>query len=127
MNYQILTLSLLSLVVLVAPAGNTEENQEAQAELSCDVGPISRNFGGSDWIVYSCDDKNTFVVVSAEGNPAAPFYFISTIKDNSRTLQGEGSGEKAASSAAYEDLRKFISSEDQVQDLLLQTRTKGSP
>jgi hypothetical protein len=74
-------------------------------------------------MVYSCNDENSFVVVSAEGNPAMPFYFISTIRGGSRTLQGEGNGDKVASSAAYDELLKLIESEEKVQRLLMETRT----
>ncbi|CAN5553362.1 hypothetical protein BH09PSE4_BH09PSE4_17700 [soil metagenome] len=68
--------------------------------MKCETGPIDRQFGGTDWIVYACDDGGSVVIVSKAGNPASPFYFVASPKDGSYVLNGEGTGSKVASDAA---------------------------
>lgn len=73
--------------------------------MNCDVGPIERSFGANEWIVYSCQDQQSIVVVSAPGSPAMPFYFMITPIDGKYQLHGEGNGDKTATNAAYQDLK----------------------
>ena len=43
----------------------------AQPEpMACEVGPVTRTYGQSGWLVYGCSDKRSLVFVSAPGNPA---------------------------------------------------------
>jgi hypothetical protein len=80
----------------------------AQAEpIKCKVGPIDHSFGGTEWQVYACDDGKSLLAVTKEGNPASPFYFILAATDKGHELYGEGTGDKAASDAAYADLQKL--------------------
>lgn len=44
--------------------------------LNCDIGPGTKTFGKSSWLVYSCTDNKSLVMVSAPGSPAVPFYFF---------------------------------------------------
>ncbi|HEX9661040.1 MAG TPA: DUF4019 domain-containing protein [Candidatus Binatia bacterium] len=78
---------------------------EERPSLTCDIGPVTKIFGQADWLVYSCNDKRSVVVVSAPGNPAAPFYFIFSPQGEGYGLHGEGTGSKEATAAAYADLR----------------------
>jgi hypothetical protein len=39
----------------------------------CDVGPVTKHFGGSDWQVLSCGDGRTLVFQSLPGKPGANF------------------------------------------------------
>ena len=80
----------------------------AQAEpIKCKVGPIDQRFGGTEWQVYACDDGRSVLAVTKAGNPAAPFYFIIAATEKGHELYGEGTGDKAASDAAYADLQKL--------------------
>jgi len=72
--------------------------------LNCNIGPANRTFGGSDWFVYGCDDRHSVVVITAPGSPASPFYFMFAHKDGAYRLIGEGTGNKAATQAAYQEL-----------------------
>jgi hypothetical protein len=76
--------------------------------LACEAGPDNRNIGGHTWLVFACDDGASVVIVSAEGNPASPFFF-SFIRDLSgdQRLRGEGNGDKVASKAAYDELKTW--------------------
>lgn len=79
-----------------------------QAEpIKCKVGPIDHRFGGTEWQVYACDDGRSLLAVTKDGNPAAPFHFIIAATEKGHELYGEGSGDKAASDAAYAALQKL--------------------
>jgi hypothetical protein len=80
----------------------------AQADpIKCKTGPIDHSFGGTEWQVYACDDGRSLLTRAKEGNPAAPFYFILAATEKGHELYGEGTGDKAASDAAYADLQKL--------------------
>jgi hypothetical protein len=79
-----------------------------QAEpIKCKIGPIDHSFGGTEWQVFACDDGRSVLAVTKAGNPAAPFHFILAATDIGHEVYGEGSGDKAASDAAYADLQKL--------------------
>lgn len=79
--------------------------------MKCETGPVYRQYGGTDWTVYSCNDDRSLVVISRAGNPAAPFYFFLTPKSGIYFIHGEGNGSKAASDAAGNDLSKIASAD----------------
>jgi len=74
--------------------------------MTCETGPISRTYGGTDWLIYSCEDHQSLVFVSPQGNPAFPFYFILHPKDGRYQLYGEGNGDKGASDAARDEISR---------------------
>lgn len=76
-------------------------------QIKCKVGPIDHSFGGTEWQVYACDDGRSLLTRAKAGNPAAPFYFIIAATEKGHELYGEGTGDKAASDAAYADLQKL--------------------
>jgi hypothetical protein len=75
------------------------------APLQCDIGPITKVFGSVPWLLYSCDDGKSLVVVSAPGSPAAPFYFMFSPEIHGYHLRGEGTGSKALTDAALKELQ----------------------
>ena len=75
------------------------------APLQCDIGPITREFGSVPWLLYSCDDGKSLVVMSAPESPAAPFYFIFSPEGRGYHLSGEGTGSKSLTDAALKDLK----------------------
>ena len=38
----------------------------------CDVGPVTRNYGGAPWLVFSCHDQYRLLFVAPPVNPAHP-------------------------------------------------------
>ena len=74
------------------------------AELNCNSGPLTKTSGGTQWLVYGCDDNARVVIVTAPGNPAMPFYFIFSKETAGYRLRGEGTGDKKVTDAAYKDL-----------------------
>jgi hypothetical protein len=71
------------------------------------------------WLLYSCDDGKSLVVVSAPGSPAAPFYFMLWAQGAGYHLSGEGTGSKALTDAALKEL-KALSDKD-IAGLVAQT------
>jgi hypothetical protein len=95
-------------------AGNTP------ASMQCKVGPLLETFGATKWLVYSCSDGRSLVAVSAPGSPAAPFYFMFQATSNGHHLLGEGTGNKAETDKAYEELQQL--SEREILALIDQTK-----
>lgn len=93
----------LSLQVAVEQTGPTP--------LACEVGPVEREYGGSDWLVYGCSDERSFVLVSSPDSPANPFVFMFLFADESYRIRGEGNGDQHATSAAFEELSKLTPAE----------------
>ena len=75
------------------------------AQLQCDIGPVTKTFGSVPWLVYGCDDGSSMVLVSAPGSRAAPFYFIFSPDSGGYQLRGEGTGAKSATDAAMKELQ----------------------
>lgn len=91
---------ILLAVALVLPASAFAQGPQR----NCDVGPLTRTYGGTRWLVYSCDDRQTLVFVSAPGSPAMPFVFILFPEHGKRRLYGEGTGQKKFTEAAMKEL-----------------------
>jgi hypothetical protein len=90
--------------------------------LKCDVGPITKTFAETQWLVYSCDDNRSVVIVTATGNPAMPFYFLFSPGEGGYRLSGEGTGRKDVTAAAFEELKAY--SEPDIAALIQQTRSR---
>ncbi|MGH6870704.1 MAG: hypothetical protein ACREHE_04280 [Rhizomicrobium sp.] len=109
-------LALASLLALGASAACAGE----QPSLECNAGAVDRVFGGTHWTVQACDDGKHLAIVTKPGNPAAPFTFIVEMSDDGLFVSGDGTGDKAASDAAYADLEKL--SDAEVRALFAQAR-----
>jgi hypothetical protein len=92
----------------------------AAAQLKCETGPVPKTFGATAWLVYSCDDGYSVVVISAAENPAMPFYFMFNREGTAYRLSGEGTGRRETTAAAFEDLKRLSTAE--VEALVAQTR-----
>jgi len=115
--------SLVVALVLAAPCSPVPSQALTQPALNCDVGPLGKTFGQTQWLVYSCNDPSTLIVVSAQGNPASPFYFSFSLEGSSYHLRGEGTGSKQASDAAYVELQALTTAA--IRGLIEQTRQAG--
>jgi hypothetical protein len=89
--------------------------------LKCDTGPVAKTYGDTPWLVYSCDDNRTVVIVSAPGSPATPFYFTFHPQGNGYRLSGEGTGRKDVTDAAFGELQA-LSAQD-IAALIERTKT----
>ena len=88
--------------------------------LICKTGPARKNFGGSPWLVYSCNEPSTIKVIAAPGSKAAPFSYTLYENNGKRRLEGEGSGDEKLDQAAYGDLK--LLRENDVRALIQETR-----
>jgi len=79
--------------------------------LKCTIGPVEKIFGGTPWLVYSCDDQASMVVVSGKDNPAMPFVFFLKPQNRTYAVSGEGNGDRAASDAAGNALSRMTPAE----------------
>lgn len=119
-------MTLTAMAILSALAVSTDASNENQqplpqaAPMKCETGPIRRTFGGSEWEVYSCEDQASMVVISAQGNPASPFYFFLKSTGGVYRITGEGNGDKKASDAAARALESMTSTD--FAELLAATR-----
>jgi len=116
--------TIATLILLGAtPAFAVDERPPA---LNCEVGPVKKSFGGSPWLVYACGDSRSAVVVSDQGNPAMPFYFILYVNpDGKMRLYGEGTGSKSATQPAFDELRQL--DQQGVAALVAEARSAAAP
>jgi hypothetical protein len=99
--------AVLALAASVSCA-STPADADRPPDLNCEVGPLHRTYGQTEWLVYACSDARSAVIVSAEGNPALPFYFIFYVKPSGdMQLHGEGTGKKSATQAAFDEIKDF--------------------
>lgn len=108
MNHAIVALGLL---LAGATSAHTQGASPSKSKLNCEMGPVSRVFGGTEWLVYGCDDGRSMVVVSTGKNPASPFYFVLSPAADGYRIVGEGKGGKQASKAAGDDLSRLPASD----------------
>lgn len=101
---RVMIMAVLAMLAAQPSAGSVAKQEPS---LQCHVGPLKKTFGGHPWLVYSCSDGATLVVVSDSGNPASPFYFMLHPNNGGYEMSGEGNGSKEASSAAFEELKRL--------------------
>jgi hypothetical protein len=114
---RILVLSV-ALVLLLAP----QAVAQADKPLDCGTGPITKVFGGTTWLVRSCDGV-ALHVLAEPGNPAFPFYFLVSPSETEKgrfMIEGEGTGDKQASAAALAEIRRL--SQTDIAALIAETK-----
>ena len=113
-------LAVIALCAVSALSSTTAA--QTAAPLKCNIGPIAKTYGATQWQVYSCNDQRTVVILSAPGNPAAPFYFMFSPGKDGYRLQGEGTGSKDATAAAYKELQALSAAD--IVALIEQTKAR---
>ena len=89
----------------------------------CETGPLTRQYGGTEWYVYSCGDSRSLVVVASPNNPAAkPYAFIVSSKDGVRRLNGAGEM-MGTVLAAYDDLKALKPAD--ISALIVDTKSQA--
>ena len=100
-----LVATVLLTVTSISKPVISQESKVNQIALQCNVGPVSKEYGETHWLVYSCNDQRSVVIVSAPGNPAMPFSFVFYPSDTGYHLSGEGTGRKETTAAAFEEIK----------------------
>jgi hypothetical protein len=95
------------LMMLSSPVLMPGGEDGVDTELTCEIGPVDREYGGSAFSIYSCDDGKSVVAVAKPRSKAFPFYFIVSPHGDEVRLYGEGDGNSDASHAAFADLNRF--------------------
>jgi hypothetical protein len=91
----------------------------------CETGPLTRQYGGTEWYVYSCSDSRSLVVVASPDNPAAkPNAFIVSSKDGVKRLNG--AGEMMGTVLATYDELKTLKQAD-ISALITDTKNQTRP
>jgi hypothetical protein len=111
MKTLILSLALAAIAVPTSIAAQTDGEATSAASLACDIGPVIKTYGDTEWLVYSCSDNRTLVIMSAPGNPATPFYFTLYPGESGYLVAGEGNGDKGATEAALAEIKALSSAE----------------
>jgi hypothetical protein len=62
--------------------------------MKCETGPVSREFAGTAWKIYNGNDGASLVILTAQGNPASPFYFFLKADAGLYKIESEGNGEQ---------------------------------
>jgi hypothetical protein len=99
---------------------STDEIVQRAPDRRCSKGTENKVFGKTEWVVFGCDDNSTLVFVTAPGNPAAPFYFTVFPVGSEYHVFGEGTGNKNATEAAFEEIQQLSSSE--ISSLIADTK-----
>jgi hypothetical protein len=121
------TILIAVLAWLYVPAFQaTAEEPRPRFVGNCKTGPVTKTYGQTQWLVYSCDDGMTLVFVAAPDSPAMPFYFVLSPTDAGYHLFGEGTGKKEATAAALEQIKTLSASARDIANLILETRAKNS-
>ena len=117
----------LTAVAAIGLASNIAIAQSSapSQQLRCDTGPVTEIYGKTSWLVYSCSDDRSIVVLAAPGNPATPFYFIVHPSAQGYQIEGEGTGNGAITDAAVADL-KTLNERDIVKLIELTKQPKRS-
>ncbi len=119
----IVSMVLVSLFFLHGFPAAAEEPADAKALNKCDVGPVIKTYGQGKWLVFSCDDDTTLLVLAAPDNPIKPFMFV--LEPDSDGGYGvffdDSLGKNDASAAALAQL-KALSPQD-IASLIKETKT----
>jgi hypothetical protein len=118
------SIALLSWLTLQAFPAVAEEPEDAKSLSKCDIGPVIKTCGQSKWLVYSCDDEMTLLVVAAPDNPVKPFMFVLEPGGSGESYGvffDESLGKTDATAAALAQL-KALSDQD-VANLIKETKT----
>jgi hypothetical protein len=113
------------LFLALAPALMYAATPAKPPALDCETGPLSRTYGKTPWLVYSCNDLKSIAIIAAPGSPAAPFYYLWVYDRSGKySLVGEGTGSATYTSAAYAQLRLLQPSD--VEAMVAETRGTSS-
>ncbi len=110
----------LAIIIVALQAPIAAHGDEASQK--CDVGPITRTYGNAPWLVYSCRDQRSLVIMSAPGNAAMPAFFVFHPRGEGYELRNQGSANQAISAAAYAELSRL--SPKAIADLIAATQAQ---
>jgi len=103
MSKRVLWFSVLLWAVASLPAPANGKGSDFHPTHSiCNIGPLTKTYGSTQWLVYSCDDQRSLAVVAAPGSRAAPFTFVFSRKQDGYVLHGYGARNEYVTAAAFQ-------------------------
>jgi len=93
------------------------------SDMICNVGPTSKSYGDTSWLVYACNDGHSISIVSAPGSKALPFVFFFHWEGSTYQLSGVGTGDKAFTDAAFLELKALTGTD--IEHLLAEAQAKA--
>ncbi|MBY0318143.1 MAG: hypothetical protein K2X72_05415 [Reyranella sp.] len=112
-------LLVVILVCLPLPAG-------AQTEpMDCRVGPVIKTFGGSKWVVNSCADGRTVILMATNDSPAFPCFIKIDPSTEGYHIDGRGKGDRQATNAAMDELGALSVAD--IQAIIAETKQVQKP
>lgn len=108
------------LTVAVCQVAPAFASPDGPGDMKCAIGPITKEFGGAQWLVYSCEDRKSIVIKSAPSNKAVHFRFSFMADEDGFALEGKGQGDKHVTDAAYRELNAMT--EEDVASLVRETQ-----
>ena len=109
----------LCTAMLISVCARADDSAES-APLTCGAGPVERTYAVTKWLVFSCDDGLSVVIVAAPDSPANPFVFRFLARGNAYVLQSRGSGDRAFTTPAYGELSQMTGTD--IAELVKLTR-----
>jgi hypothetical protein len=74
------------------------------APADCTTGPVTKSFGGSKWLVSSCSDGRTVILMAMNDSPAFPCFIVIAPTPEGYKVDGRGKGDRQATEAAMTEL-----------------------
>jgi len=111
---------LVGALLLGLPTGPAAA--QPKPAVKCLTGPAPKTFGGQKWLVYSCDDDRTVVVIASPESPAAPYYFVLASDGVGYKVTGEGTGPKSATESTLKTLK--LLTEAEIRGLIQDTKVR---
>ncbi|MGB3832212.1 MAG: hypothetical protein WA975_10140 [Mesorhizobium sp.] len=102
-------MKVLVLAFLLAPLSAMAADPEAS--LSCESGPVQREFSKVTWNVYACADGKSVVVVPLSAINGEFGYFFLTPNGQEVVVAGEGWGKDASFQPVFQQLKQFTVAE----------------
>ena len=99
-----------AVAILLSPPAFSEPVAKT-THFVCDVGPVTKHFGRSDWQVLSCGDGRTLLFQSLPGKPGANFSIAiekDSIKRGSESMDNRDLDEAAIAELAAQSHEKLI-------------------
>ncbi len=116
-----LSLAVVFLIAALVSIVARGEQAAPTPAMKCDFGPITKTYGTTPWLVYSCDDGRYVLIVAAPKSPAAPFMFRFAARDDGYVLQSQGTGDKELTRAAFGELKVMTVEDVEALDTLVKT------
>jgi hypothetical protein len=95
------------------------------APMDCTAGPITKSFGGSKWLVSSCSDDRTMILMAMNDSPAFPCFITIAPSPEGYKIDGRGKGDQQATEAAMTELAALSVAD--VHAMIAETKQLGKP